>query len=432
MIKTGIKVSRYQLLFDDDNNEITFKQCNQILFQLQKEMMQIANRAIQLYWEDDNLSNNYKKENGKFPDKELVFNERGCSFRNYVYRKIVKEFNKNNTRNISTILQDVGSKYRQSRKNYFLGNESICSYKSTIPIKLHKTNIKISKSNNDYCIKIGLLSKAFQDELYIKHKPISFKLRFGKSWYSKQIFDSILSGEFSHTSSDLIYKNDKWFLNLGYSAPERGNVKFIEGRTMGIDLGIVTPVVMAFNDNPVHLEIDSNEISEFRKQMIARRASLGRQTKYCADSKIGHGVHKRIEGIEKLKQTESNFRDRINHQYSRYIVDIAVKYKCKTIQMEDLSGISKDSTFLKSWPYFDLQTKIEYKAKENGINVIKINPKFTSQRCSKCGYISEDNRPEQSVFLCKKCGFGLNADWNAALNIATPGIEEIIKNSDTE
>ena len=100
--------------------------------------------------------------------------------------------------------------------------------------------------------------------------------------------------------------------------------------------------------------------------------------------------------------------------------------------MEDLTGISKDSTFLKSWPYFDLQTKIEYKAKENGIDVIKINPKFTSQRCSKCGYISEANRPEQSIFQCKKCGFGINADWNAALNISVPGIEKIIKDSKVE
>lgn len=44
------KVSRYQLLFDDENNELTFKQSNEVLFQLQKEMMQMANRMVQLYW----------------------------------------------------------------------------------------------------------------------------------------------------------------------------------------------------------------------------------------------------------------------------------------------------------------------------------------------------------------------------------------------
>ena len=424
------KVSRYQLLFNDERNELKFKQFNEVMFQLQREMVQVANKATQILWEDMNWSNDVKVQTGSYPTKEEVTGRYGCSVRNFIYRTVPQEYN--NTGNIATILQSVNKRFSQNKKEVIQGKRSIDSYKSTLPIAVHGNSIKIEKSGNKYLISLSLLSNGYRKRLGIKKGQIVFELMFGKSWSSKQIIDSILSGEFSHTASSIVYKNRKWFLNLGYSSPDKDSIKFIEGRTMGIDLGIVKPVVMAFNDNPVHFEIDSNEISEFRKQMIARRASIGKQTKHCADSKIGHGVHKRIEGIEKLKTTESNFRDRINHQYSRYIVDMAVKYKCKTIQMEDLSGISKDSTFLKSWPYFDLQTKIEYKAKENGINVIKINPKFTSQRCSKCGYISEENRPEQAIFQCKKCGFGINADWNAALNIATPGIEEIIKNSDTE
>ena len=420
----------YQLLFDDEHNELKFKQFNEVMFQLQKEMVEVANKTVQILWEDMNWSNDVKTQTGSYPTKEGVLEHYGCPIMTYIYRSVPQEYN--NTGNISVLQRNVNKRFMQNKKEVMRGKRSIDSYKSTLPIAIHGNSIKIEKSGNKCLVSLSLLSNSYRKQLGIKKNQITFELMFGKSGSSRQIVDSILSGEFSHTASFIVYKNRKWFLNLGYSSPDKDSIKFIEGRTMGVDLGIVKPVVMAFNDNPVHFEIDSNEISEFRKQMIARRASFGRQTKYCADSKIGHGVHKRIEGIEKLKQTESNFRDRINHQYSRYIVDMAVKYKCKTIQMEDLSGISKDSTFLKSWPYFDLQTKIEYKAKENGINVIKINPRFTSQRCSKCGYISEDNRPEQAIFQCKKCGFGINADWNAALNIATPGIEEIIKNSDTE
>ena len=424
------KVSRYQLLFDDERNELKFKQFNEVMFQLQKEMVQIANREVQILWEDMNWSNDVKSQTGAYPTKEEVLEHYSCPVMTYIYRSVPQEYNY--TGNISVLQRNVNKRFMQNRKGVIQGKRSIDSYKSTLPIAIHGNSIKIKKSGNKYLVSLSLLSNSYRKQLGIKKNQITFELMFGKSWSSRQIVDSILSGEFSHTASSVICKNRKWFLNLGYSAPDKDSIKFIEGRTMGIDLGIVKPVVMAFNDNPVHFEVDSNEISEFRKQMIARRASIGKQTKHCADSKIGHGVHKRIEGIERLKTTESNFRDRINHQYSRYIVDMAVKYKCKTIQMEDLSGISKDSTFLKSWPYFDLQTKIEYKAKENGIDVIKINPKFTSQRCSKCGYISEANRPEQAIFQCKKCGFGINADWNAALNIATPNIEEIIKNSDIE
>jgi transposase len=73
-----------------------------------------------------------------------------------------------------------------------------------------------------------------------------------------------------------------------------------------------------------------------------------------------------------------------------------------------------------------LQNKIKYKAEQKGINVIFINPKFTSQRCSKCGYIDKENRPTQELFLCKKCGFKTNADYNASQNLATMDIDRII------
>ena len=44
------KVSRYQLLFSDEHNELKFKQLNEVMFQLQREMVQIANREVQILW----------------------------------------------------------------------------------------------------------------------------------------------------------------------------------------------------------------------------------------------------------------------------------------------------------------------------------------------------------------------------------------------
>jgi transposase len=48
----------------------------------------------------------------------------------------------------------------------------------------------------------------------------------------------------------------------------------------------------------------------------------------------------------------------------------------------------------------------------------KVNPAYTSQRCSTCGYVAKSNRENQAVFRCGACGFGCNADVNAAMNIA--------------
>ena len=61
---------------------------------------------------------------------------------------------------------------------------------------------------------------------------------------------------------------------------------------------------------------------------------------------------------------------------------------------------------------------IEYKAERVGIKVKYVDSAFTSQTCSKCGYVDKENRITQDKFECKKCGFTLNADHNAAINIA--------------
>jgi len=49
--------------------------------------------------------------------------------------------------------------------------------------------------------------------------------------------------------------------------------------------------------------------------------------------------------------------------------------------------------------------------------VKKINPAFTSQRCSACGHVAGENRKSQAVFACTACGYTANADVNAAQNI---------------
>ncbi len=50
--------------------------------------------------------------------------------------------------------------------------------------------------------------------------------------------------------------------------------------------------------------------------------------------------------------------------------------------------------------------------------VEKINPAFTSQRCSACGQVDPKSRESQACFVCTACGFAGHADVNAARNIA--------------
>ena len=157
-----------------------------------------------------------------------------------------------------------------------------------------------------------------------------------------------------------------------------------------------------------------------------------RNSANCGEGRIGHGTKTRVSAVYQQKDKIANFRDTINHRYSKAVIDFALKHQCGVIQMEDLSGIKTDTDFpkfLRHWTYYDLQSKIEAKAKENGIAVVKIKPEYTSQRCSRCGNIDPDNRKTQADFRCTSCGFHANADYNASQNIAIKNISEIISES---
>lgn len=66
-------------------------------------------------------------------------------------------------------------------------------------------------------------------------------------------------------------------------------------------------------------------------------------------------------------------------------------------------------------PYYKLTQMIEYKAKWEGIPVLKVNERGTSKTCSECG--SEGKRPYQGLFKCSTCEYQANADWNGSKNI---------------
>ncbi|WP_222719557.1 zinc ribbon domain-containing protein [Actinokineospora xionganensis] len=48
---------------------------------------------------------------------------------------------------------------------------------------------------------------------------------------------------------------------------------------------------------------------------------------------------------------------------------------------------------------------------------MKVDPRFTSQRCSACGVVDREARESQAVFRCRSRGFACTADVDAALNI---------------
>ena len=137
--------------------------------------------------------------------------------------------------------------------------------------------------------------------------------------------------------------------------------------------------------------------------------------------------------VKKLKDRESRITKDINHQISRKIVDTAY-YNKMGIKLENLKGVNKKKTRSKklnatksNWSFYQLQQFIEYKAKLLGVPVVFIDPAYTSQRCSCCGFLGVR---EKKKFVCTNCGHIDHADANAAFNIAQSSQVVLAKDRD--
>ncbi len=69
------------------------------------------------------------------------------------------------------------------------------------------------------------------------------------------------------------------------------------------------------------------------------------------------------------------------------------------------------------WTYTDIFEKLKSYCEEQGVLVTRVNPAYTSQKCSACGSIARENRSGK-LFKCTECNFTQDADLNASKNIS--------------
>ena len=206
--------------------------------------------------------------------------------------------------------------------------------------------------------------------------------------------------------ADLVYHDGVFYLIVCVDVPKPPEDK--PDDFLGVDLGIVNIATDSTSER-----FAGNKVNSVRNRYFRIRKKL---------QKKGTKSAKRL--LKKRKRKEQRFARDTNHVISKKIVDKA-KALGLGIALENLKGIRDRVTVRKpnrrqhaNWSFYDLRTKITYKAQLVGIKVVLVDPRNTSRQCSVCGFISKKNRPNQSTFLCQSCGYSCNADQNASANIA--------------
>ena len=167
------------------------------------------------------------------------------------------------------------------------------------------------------------------------------------------------------------------------------------------------------------------EIRAIQGRHIGRRQYLGR--KKAHDRRLA----RRLLGQEGWRE-----RHRIGsrlHALTRSLIDQLAANRSALV-LEDLTGlprprrrsVSRGRSLprsralrrrLSSWPQSELHRQLAYKAQDRGVPILWVSPYLTSRTCPKCGEVSEHRRRVGTRFDCSTCGWSLDRQLNAGLNL---------------
>lgn len=201
----------------------------------------------------------------------------------------------------------------------------------------------------------------------------------------------------------------KWFVS--FSCDEVPLVRLPKSeKSVGIDVGVSS----FLTDSNGNVVANPKFFSGYERELRHRQRSLSR--KKSGSSHRGKAKHSVAVLYEKMANQRKDF-----------INKVALDYLCKyqTIFIEDLNinVMAKNRHLSKSisdvaWGMFF--NRLICKAEEAGREVIKVNPRNTSQMCSGCGEIVKKSLSVR-VHRCPHCGLTLDRDENAAKNIELRG-----------
>lgn len=178
------------------------------------------------------------------------------------------------------------------------------------------------------------------------------------------------------------------------------------GDELGLDFGMVTMFTTSTGER--------HGITSFNKLKIWDEILLKKTKELQAQGKP-------FKSDPTYNSLQSKIRSFIKNEIGRILNKLASKgYAVFIVEKLDFrgGGLSRRMNRLLARTYRNvIKDKLARLEEKFGITTVEVNAAYTSQECSKCGFVSKGNRKSQSAFHCACCDHKINADVNAARNI---------------
>jgi len=245
------------------------------------------------------------------------------------------------------------------------------------------------------------------------------------------------------TAKQAVVERDQrgcWYAHIFWEVPDA--VLADNGRDIGVDMNVqqITGSDGGERRAPDVARLEQRQRRYERRMARCKRVPLlDRETGAPRRRKNGDLIYRNSSRREmwrvrraKVMRKIANVRRNWQHHASAEIAGQA-----GTVFIEDLQtrGMTKSARGTHERPGRNVRAKsglnrailstgwaalarfLDYKA----LRVVRVPAQYTSQTCSRCGYVAAENRPTQAKFKCVSCGHEANADVNAALNILRRG-----------
>ncbi len=303
----------------------------------------------------------------------------------------------------STIVHGCRAKSIEIIKSFYKrkGKKSFPELKNSV-VRYDNVSVKLRKTNNIlYKYFISLLYKGTKLGMINNRTELPLIIN---SDYQTEIIKKI--GEnYKLGSTELVKKNNDFYIHISYSKEIEIPNPDKSFSPIGIDIGI----------NNLAVSVSQQETKFFSGRRVKWKNEFFRKQRNKLQRNFA------IKEIRRMKKQQTKYNNHYINEISKSIIEQAKKENKPVIVMEDLKDIlqtikvrKKQRAIHHSWFFDRLQKAIEYKALWEEIPVIKLDPYHTSQICNKCGELNKRNK---HTYKCKKCGYEVNADFNACINL---------------
>lgn len=231
---------------------------------------------------------------------------------------------------------------------------------------------------------------------------------------------------FKYINARVSFSNGKWILSFGIECENQAQE--LNDYSMGIDLGIKDLATVSYGDDSlVFNNINKSKTVRTLKHNInnlQHRISRKYRQNKCGNKFIKtRNIEKCEMKLKKMYARLSNIRSNYIHQTTHTLVS----FLPKRVVMEDLNilGMMKNrhlSGAVQDQCFCEFIRQMKYKCEWNGIEFIQADRYYPSSKtCSCCGNVKRDLKLKDRTFICSECGFTIDRDLNAAINLMRYG-----------